>query len=99
MSNTYSEKTSILNLLHSIVGGKNIITSSWKKQSYSLGWRYGGGEALAVVKPKTLVEIWKILQVCVKLDVIVIMQAANTGLTGGSTPFGDDYDRSRIYSN
>ncbi len=26
-------------------------------------------------------------------DVAVIMQAANTGLTGGSTPNGDDYDR------
>ena len=24
---------------------------------------------------------------------MVIMQAANTGLTGGSTPYGDDYDR------
>ena len=99
MSNTDSEKTSILNLLHSIVGGKNIITASWKKQTYSMGWRYGGGEALAVAKPKTLVEIWKILQVCVKFDVIVIMQAANTGLTGGSTPFGDDYDRPILIIN
>jgi hypothetical protein len=35
MSNTDSEKTSILNLLHSILGGKNIITASWKKQTYT----------------------------------------------------------------
>src|SRR5208337_2931014 len=26
-------------------------------------------------------------------NAIIIMQAANTGLTGGSTPDGDDYDR------
>ena len=30
---------------------------------------------------------------CVAADTIVIMQAANTGLTGGSTPDGNDYDR------
>ena len=27
------------------------------------------------------------------------MQAANTGLTGGSTPFGDDYDRPIVIIN
>ena len=36
---------------------------------------------------------------CVETNVIVIMQAANTGLTGGSTPFGDDYDRPIIVIN
>jgi D-lactate dehydrogenase len=29
----------------------------------------------------------------VKADVIILMQAANTGLTEGSTPHGNDYDR------
>lgn len=33
------------------------------------------------------------LQVCIRANKIVIMQAANTGLTGGSTPDGDNYDR------
>ena len=46
-----------------------------------------------MVRPGSLVEIWRVLQACVDADVIVIMQAANTGLTGGSTPSGDDYDR------
>ena len=32
-------------------------------------------------------------------DLIVIMQAANTGLTGGSTPFGSDYDRPIVIIN
>ena len=85
--------------LKSIVGKKHIITDEWTKQSYSKGWRYGEGEALAVAKPGTLLEIWKVLQICVDLDIIVIMQAANTGLTGGSTPYGDDYDRPILIIN
>ena len=85
--------------LKSIVGKKHIITDEWTKQSYSKGWRYGEGDALAVAKPGTLLEIWKVLQICVDLDIIVIMQAANTGLTGGSTPYGDDYDRPILIIN
>ncbi|KES12191.1 FAD/FMN-containing dehydrogenase, partial [Snodgrassella alvi SCGC AB-598-P14] len=34
-----------------------------------------------------------VLKACVEADVIVITQSANTGLTGGSTPDGNDYDR------
>ena len=41
---------------------------------------------LAVVRPGTLLEQWKVLQAAVAAGRIVIMQAANTGLTGGSTP-------------
>ena len=85
--------------LKSIVGKKHIITDEWTKQSYSKGWRYGEGDALAVAKPGTLLEIWKVLQFCVDVDIIVIMQAANTGLTGGSTPYGDDYDRPILIIN
>ena len=92
-------KSKIVNELKLITGDKHVITSKWGKEPFSKGWRYGEGETLAVVKPGTLLEIWKILQKCVEYDVIVIMQAANTGLTGGSTPFGKGYDRSIIVVN
>ena len=92
-------KSKIVNELKLITGDKHVITSKWGKEPFSKGWRYGEGETLAVVKPGTLLEIWKILQKCVEYDVIVIMQAANTGLTGGSTPFGKGYDRSIIIVN
>ena len=82
-----------------VIGSKYVITASWKKTQYSNGWRYGNGEALAVVRPGSLIEIWKILKVCLKADVIVIMQAANTGLTGGSTPNSNDYDRPIVIVN
>lgn len=94
-----SEKNKILKNLQEIVGPKFILKDKWRKQSYSKGWRYGEGDSLAVVRPGTLIEIWKILQICVKYEVIVIMQAANTGLTGGSTPYGDDYDRPILIIN
>jgi len=89
----------IINDLKSITGSRYILTAKWNKQAYSKGWRYGEGEALAVAKPGTLLEIWEILEVCVSSDIIVIMQAANTGLTGGSTPYGYDYDRPIIIIN
>ena len=89
----------IISELKKISGSKYIITEDWRKQPYSKGWRYGKGNAFAVVKPGTLIEIWKILELCVKEDIIIIMQAANTGLTGGSTPYGDDYERPVIVLN
>ena len=82
-----------------IIGTKYVITASWRKTPYSKGWRYGNGEAFAVLRPGSLIELWKILKVCLKADVIVIMQAANTGLTGGSTPYSNDYDRPIVIIN
>lgn len=82
-----------------VIGSKYVITASWKKTPYSNGWRYGNGEAHAVVRPGSLIELWKTLKVCLKADVIVIMQAANTGLTGGSTPNSNDYDRPIVIVN
>ena len=92
-------ESKIINELKLISGDKYVITSKWGKEPFSKGWRYGEGETLSVVKPGTLLEIWKVLQICVEHNVIVIMQAANTGLTGGSTPFGNDYDRSIVIIN
>jgi D-lactate dehydrogenase len=88
-----SEQLSLIQDLKTIVGTKQLLTDSAKKQAYTKGWRFGSGEAIAVVRPETLVEIWQVLKACVSADVAVIMQAANTGLTGGSTPNGNDYDR------
>ena len=79
--------------LQAITGERYILTDESSKLPYCKGFRFGSGSAFAVARPGTLLETWKILQLCVDADIIVIMQAANTGLTGGSTPNGDDYDR------
>jgi len=79
--------------LKSIVGGRNVLTKPASTFRYRTGFRFGNGPVVAVVRPGTLVEQWKVLRVCVEFEKIIIMQAANTGLTGGSTPYGNDYDR------
>ncbi|NOL50016.1 D-lactate dehydrogenase [Pelistega europaea] len=88
----------IIESLQRIVGNKNVLTDENQTRLYRQGKRYGSGDVLAVVKPGTLLEQWQVLK-AVLPDCIVIMQAANTGLTGGSTPFGSDYDRPIIILN
>lgn len=89
----HASRTDLINELKVLVGKAYTLTDNAKIQPYSKGFRFGFGDAMAVVRPATLLEIWQVLQACTKADVIVIMQAANTGLTGGSTPDGNDYDR------
>ncbi|QIP93436.1 D-lactate dehydrogenase [Serratia fonticola] len=79
--------------LKNIVGNAQVLTGERSTERYRKGFRSGGGKALAVVFPTRLLQMWQILQACVAADKIVIMQAANTGLTEGSTPSGQDYDR------
>jgi D-lactate dehydrogenase len=79
--------------LKGIVGGKYVLTSDSATRRYRTGIRFGQGKALAVARPGTVLEQWRVLQACIAANVIVITQASNTGLTGGSTPDGNDYDR------
>ena len=86
------DHSSLLASLRSIVGHRNMLTGAGRLRPYVNGYRFGGGPAVAVVTPGSLVEQWRVLLACVAADLIVITQAANTGLTGGSTPDGV-YDR------
>ena len=92
-------KSEIIKNFIEICGKKHVLTENWNKETYCKGWRYGSGEAIAVVKPGTLLEIWKVLSICNESNLIIIMQAANTGLTGGSTPYGENYDRDIVIIN
>lgn len=93
------EQRSFIELLKEIVGHRHVLTSAAATRRYRTGFRCGAGAALVVVRPATLVEQWRVLQACVRANKIVIVQAANTGLTGGSTPDGDDYDRDIVIVN
>lgn len=89
----------LLTQLRHIVGARYLLTGERQTERYRTGFRSGTGSALAVVFPSTLLQQWQLLQACVAADTIVIMQAANTGLTEGSTPSGDDYDRPIVILN
>ncbi|MEM7621516.1 MAG: D-lactate dehydrogenase [Pseudomonadota bacterium] len=83
---------SLINTLKGIVGTRHVLIDAKKTKRFCKGWRSGEGKALCVVQPGTLVEQWHALKACVDANKIIIFQAANTGLTEGSTPSGD-YDR------
>ncbi|RWR02132.1 lactate dehydrogenase [[Pantoea] beijingensis] len=91
-SETSLNKT-LLEELARIVGPRHMLTDPRKTERYRKGFRSGQGDALAVVFPGSLLELWYVLNAAVNADKIILMQAANTGLTEGSTPNGSDYQR------
>lgn len=82
--------------LRASLSPSQVLTDDKATRRYRQGIKVGGGSACAVVIPNTLVEFWRALVVCVENDKIILVQAANTGLTGGSTPDGDGYDRDLV---
>lgn len=86
-------KDALIAELGRIVGTGHVLTAERDTRGYTRGFRYGSGPVAAVVRPGSLVEQWRVLKAAIAAGRIVIFQAANTGLTGGSTPWGDDYDR------
>ncbi|MEG3766755.1 D-lactate dehydrogenase [Alteromonas sp. 14N.309.X.WAT.G.H12] len=89
----------VINQLIGVLSERHVTTGERQTEHYRSGWRSGQGSALAVVFPQSLVQLWRVLQVCVDNNCIIIMQAAKTGLTEGSTPSGDDYDREVVVIN
>ncbi|MAJ71047.1 MAG: D-lactate dehydrogenase [Pseudomonadota bacterium] len=89
----------ILSQFIQLLGEDKVATGDRRTEHYRSGWRSGSGTALAVLFPDTLLSLWQTLQICVDNNCIIIMQAAKTGLTEGSTPSGDDYDREVVVIN
>lgn len=79
--------------LLAIVGATHVLTGERETLPFRQGYRHGAGAAVAVVRPGSLLELWRVFRASVESGRVVIMQASNTGLNGGSTPDGDDYGR------
>lgn len=94
-----SDKTALLTKFRQLVGASHVLTQDSKTRRFRKGMRTGEGKVLAVIQPGSLLEQWHIMKAAIEANCIVIMQAANTGLTGGSTPDGDDYDRDIVLIN
>ena len=88
----------LLTSLRRIVGRRHVLTGDGRTRPFATGYRCGSGPVLAVVRPATPLEQFRVFEACIAADVIVIVQAANTGLTGGSTPDGT-YDRPVVIIN
>ena len=89
----------IIEQLKSVVGHKGVLSSKSKTAYYRSGFRSGFGGSVGVVFPKSLIELWETLKVCVDANCAIIMQATKTGLTEGSSPSGFDYDREVVIIN
>jgi D-lactate dehydrogenase len=94
-----TDNATLLRDLKRVVGSRYVLTSPASTRRFRKGFRFGDGPALAVVRPGSLVEQWRALKLCAAAGKAVIMQASNTGLTGGSTPDGDQYDRDIVIIN
>ncbi len=86
-------RATLLARLTDIVGAGHVLTAPRATRRFTRGFRYGAGPVACVVRPGSLVEMWRVLNAAVASGRAVILQAANTGLTGGTTPGGEDYDR------
>ncbi|MFD1950432.1 D-lactate dehydrogenase [Sphingomonas arantia] len=91
MTGSTLRETQLVIALRGLVGRRHVLTKDRATARYRKGYRTGDGAVIAVVRPGSLVELWRVAQACVAADVSIIVQAANTGLTGGSTPDGGDY--------
>ncbi|WP_174296352.1 D-lactate dehydrogenase [Sphingomonas bacterium] len=97
-------KANLILSLRDVVGRSQVLVTSRGTRRYWQGYRTEPGHGstrsgmLAVVRPGTLVELWRVLRVLVAQEVAIIVQAANTGLTGGSTP-DDRIDRPVVIIN
>ena len=85
--------------LAALVPDTRIHREAHQIKRFTTGIRFGGGPALAAFEPSSLLDFWQVLTACVAADCVVICQAANTGVTGGSTPDGEDYDREVVIIN
>ena len=81
-----SEHSEIIAAFREVIGHRHVLIGNHKTKTYRTGYRSGEGQCLAVLRPGSLLELWRLLELAVQYDLNIIMQAANTGLTGGSTP-------------
>ena len=61
MSSNTTDNKAILNELTRLVGHSHLLTEPAKTARYRKGFRSGQGEALAVVFPGSLLELWRVL--------------------------------------
>lgn len=84
------EQRSLPARLARIVGDQNCLDgrkSSTSTLAFLTGARLGGGgQALAIITPRSLKDIVECVRLIVEANCVILPQGSNTGLTGGSVP-------------
>lgn len=63
-----------------------VLTDAADRAAYETGARYGAGSAAAVVRPATREQVQAVVAAAQRFGVRLVVQGANTGLVGASTP-------------
>ena len=75
----------IVDGLTKLVGDSGVRTGD-DAAPYAKGARYGAGIALCVVRPASADQVSEVVKFCVAQAVHIVVQGANTGLVGSSSP-------------
>ncbi|MCH7628169.1 MAG: D-lactate dehydrogenase [Proteobacteria bacterium] len=86
MTDLDADGADLVKSLREALGRRCVLTTPRATRRFRQGFRGLAGDAVAVVVPITLVQMWRALVICCDWGAVVVFQAANTGLTGGSTP-------------
>mgnify|MGYP003342095638 CR=1 FL=1 len=82
---------SLVEQLIAVVGREHVLVDADVRAGYEIDWlRQWQGTAMAVVRPGTVDEVSKVVQVCAAAGVPIVPQGGNTGLVGGSVPRGGE---------
>jgi FAD/FMN-containing dehydrogenase len=77
----------LLDSLRAAVGSSNVLTDADLRAGYEVDWTgRWRGDALAVVRPRSVQEVAAVLRACRAEGAAVVPQGGNTGLVGGSVP-------------
>ena len=66
--------STVINDFISAIGSKFVVTGKWQKQPFVNGWRYGYGDAVAVLKPAVF-NIFSILLIASVLRSLLLSPA------------------------
>ena len=77
---TAEDRAAFLDRLRRIVGPAEVLTADRATRRYTRGFRYGEGAVAAVVRPGSLVQMWRVLNAAIASGRTVILQAAKDKL-------------------
>lgn len=73
-----------------IIGVARVLTEKQDTEGYQRDWRDRyRGHAIAVLLPGSTEEVSQLIRLCSDMDVAIVPQAGNTGLTGGAIASDD----------
>ncbi len=81
-----SSSKELIGYLSQVHRDLDVLTDATDRAGYETGARYGAGTAAAVLRPATREQVQAVVAAAQRFGVRLVVQGANTGLVGASTP-------------